>query len=50
MTFADWEQDFPQRIDLYLTDPRAAGDRALNPLCWDKTQKKYLPKEGDHHE
>jgi len=49
VTFAHWEQDFPQRIDLYLTDPRAAGDRSLPSLQWDKDQKKYLAK-GAHHE
>lgn len=48
VTFTDWNQDFPQRIDLYLTDPRAAGDRSLPSLRWDKSQKKYLATEVVH--
>jgi hypothetical protein len=46
VTFADWQAGFPQRIDLYLTDPRAGGNRPLPSMLWDKSQKKYLPKEN----
>jgi hypothetical protein len=45
VTFAQWERDFPERIELYLTDPRAGGDRSLPPLHWESSQQKYLPKE-----
>jgi hypothetical protein len=44
VTFAQWEDDFPQRIDLFLTDPRAAGSRSLPPLVWDQNQRKFATK------
>jgi hypothetical protein len=46
VTFANWQAGFPQRIDLFLTDPRAGGNRSLPSMLWDKSQKKYLPKEN----
>src|ERR1700752_598807 len=46
VTFANWQADFPQRIDLILTDARAGGNRSLPSMVWDKSQKKYLPKEN----
>jgi hypothetical protein len=46
VTFANWQADFPQRIDLFLTDARAGGNRSLPSMVWDKSQKKYLPKEN----
>lgn len=45
VTFAQWKGDFPERIELHLTDPRAAGDRSLPPLIWVATEKKFAPKE-----
>lgn len=50
VTFARWEQGFPERIDLYLTDPRAGGNRSLPSLVWDSGQKKFLSQEEEHHE
>jgi hypothetical protein len=46
VTFANWQAGFPQRIDLFLTDARAGGNRSLPPMRWDKGQKKFLPKEN----
>jgi hypothetical protein len=46
VTFANWQAGFPQRIDLFLTDVRAGGNRSLPSMLWDKSQKKYLPKEN----
>jgi hypothetical protein len=47
VSFAKWQHGFPQRIDLYLTDPRAAGNRSLPPLAWDPAQRQFLPQEGN---
>jgi hypothetical protein len=50
VTFTQWEQGFPERIELYLTDPRAAGSRPLPPLRWNAAQRKFLSPEEMHHE
>ena len=50
VTFARWVQGFPRRIELYLTDPRAAGDRPLSPLIWDERKKKFASKENGSHD
>ncbi|GEM_PF-6509578 len=50
VTFARWVQGFPERIELYLTDPRAAGDRSLSPLIWDESKKKFASKEEQSHD
>jgi hypothetical protein len=44
VTFAHWQHDFPQRIELFLTDPRAGGPRALRALHWDSSAKRYHSK------
>jgi hypothetical protein len=44
VTFTRWEHDFPQKIELYLTDPRASGDRSLPPMVWDPSQKRFLSR------
>jgi hypothetical protein len=50
VTFARWVQGFPERIELYLSDPRAAGDRSLPPLIWDESKKKFVSKEDGSHD
>lgn len=49
VTFAQWERGFPERIELYLTDPRAGGNRSLPPLVWDASQKRFVSKEKGTH-
>lgn len=49
VTFVDWERDFPRRVELFLTDPRASGDRSLPPLLWDDIKKKYASMEDTPH-
>jgi hypothetical protein len=49
VTFAQWEGGFPERIELYLIDPRAGGNRSLPPLVWDASQKKFVSKEKGTH-
>ena len=48
VTFAHWEHDFPQQIDLFVTDPREAGSGALPPLVWDPEHKRFVTREGIH--
>lgn len=43
VTFSGWVNGFPNRIELFLKDPAALGDRSLPPLLWDENQKKFLP-------
>jgi hypothetical protein len=50
VTFVGWVQGFPERIELYLSDPRAAGDRSLPPLIWDESKKKFVSKENGSHD
>jgi hypothetical protein len=50
VTFMRWVEGFPERIELYLSDPRAAGDRSLPPLIWDESKKKFVSKEDGSHE
>lgn len=45
VTFTRWEQGFPRRIELFLTDPRASGNRSLPPLEWNDAEKKFRSKE-----
>ena len=48
VTFAEWRSDFPHRIDLYLSDPRASGNRALPALHWSSKEKKFASdQDGD---
>jgi hypothetical protein len=47
VTFAQWEGGFPERIELYLADPRAASNRSLPPLIWDANEKKFASKEKE---
>jgi len=49
VTFTRWEHGFPHRIELFLTDPRASGNRNLPALEWDEAQKKFLSKENAAH-
>ena len=47
VTFANWHADFPQRVKLFLVDPRAAGSQTLPSLRWDATHQSYsLVTEG----
>jgi hypothetical protein len=41
VTFARWKNDFPLRIDFFLTDPRAGGLRSLPSLRWDPHRMVY---------
>ena len=50
VTFTRWEHDFPQQIELFLTDPRASGNRSLPALVWSESQRKYLAKEAALHD
>jgi hypothetical protein len=49
VTFVVWESDFPRKVELFLTDPRASGDRSLPPLLWDDSKKKYASTEDPPH-
>lgn len=49
VTFAAWDRDFPRKIELFLTDPRASGDRSLPPLLWDDIKKKYASTKDTPH-
>ena len=45
VTFAQWTRDFPLRIELFLSDPRAGGSRALPSLRWDPSRLKYAASQ-----
>jgi len=47
VTFTRWVDDFPERIELFLNDPRAAGNRQLPPMIWSRDQKKYVPEKRE---
>lgn len=49
VTFTDWKADFPQRIELFETDPRASGNRALPDLVWDASRKTFVTNQEGHH-
>lgn len=50
VTFVQWDQGFPLRLELFVTDPRASGNRSLPPLVWDNAQKKYLSGKDAPHD
>lgn len=45
VTFTRWINDFPHRIELFLSDPAALGDRALPPLDWDERRAMFVVLE-----
>jgi hypothetical protein len=45
VTFTEWTNSFPRRIDLFLTDPAAGGDRDLAPLVWDEQRSQFKVSE-----
>jgi hypothetical protein len=49
VTFTDWKAGFPQRIELFETDPRASGNRALPELVWDASRKTFVKSQEGHH-
>jgi hypothetical protein len=42
VTFHDWRDGFPRRIELFVKDPAALGDRALPPLRWNETSRQFV--------
>ena len=50
VTFDQWVGDFPERIELQLIDPRAAGDRSLPPLIWVANEKKFAVEHKGAHD
>ena len=45
VTFVDWKDGWPSRIDLFLHDPTVSGDHALSPLVWDSTTRHFLERK-----
>jgi hypothetical protein len=45
VTFVDWSDGWPSRIDLFLHDPTVSGDHALPPLVWDATARRFLERK-----
>jgi hypothetical protein len=47
VTFSDWRRGFPMRIEMFLKDPAAGGDRNLRPLVWNPRREEFLqtPKQ-----
>jgi hypothetical protein len=47
VTFSDWRGGFPMRVDMFIKDPAAGGDRNLRPLVWNRQREEYQqpPKE-----
>ena len=43
--FTHWTKGFPERIELFLADPREGGNRSLPSLYWDQKQRRYLPEK-----
>lgn len=43
VTFRDWKDGFPRRIDLFVKDPAVLGDRELPPLHWDGAGRQFVP-------
>jgi hypothetical protein len=44
VTFSDWQAGFPARVELFLKDPAAGGDRRLRPLVWDRQRAEFQPE------
>jgi hypothetical protein len=41
VTFSDWQASFPARVELFVKDPAAGGNRSLRPLLWDRQRSVY---------
>jgi hypothetical protein len=42
VSFAQWKDGRPERIELFLRDPTAGGDRQLDPLIWDSAARRFV--------
>jgi len=47
VTFAEWQAGFPARVELFLKDPAAGGDRSLRPLVWDPQRAEFRPGQKE---
>jgi len=41
VSFADWRDGFPWRVELFVRDPTVSGDHGLEPLRWDPTAQRF---------
>jgi hypothetical protein len=44
VTFGGWKGGWPERVDLFLSDPTVSGDHALAPLIWDAAARRYVKR------
>jgi hypothetical protein len=48
VTFVDWAEAWPRRIEMFVQDPTATGDHALPPLIWDASGNRFV--QGGPHD
>jgi hypothetical protein len=41
VTFANWENRWPRRIEMFVKDPTVTGDHSLEPLVWDEARRRF---------
>lgn len=41
LTFKNWQEEFPYRVELRVKSPTASDDQMLAPLIWDKASRQY---------
>jgi hypothetical protein len=41
LSFRDWKDDYPHRIEMKVSSPTASGDQVLPPLVWDEAKSNY---------
>ncbi len=41
VTFSNWREGLPRRVELNLEDPAAGGNRSLSALQWDEEKQRY---------
>jgi hypothetical protein len=41
VTFANWKDGWPLRIEMFVKDPTVTGDHSLEPLVWDEALRRF---------
>ena len=44
LTFGNWVEGWPRRIDMFVKDPTVTGDHAIEPLLWDAASRHFVQK------
>ena len=46
LSFGEWKDDFPQRIEIFVEDPTVSGNHVLPALIWDRDKDRFESTPG----